>query len=183
MARVEFFAAWFSCFKPGSLVNAAAAAGVAALRPQWERFAGQTRAQKDRASRLSWARCDSQGLAKAPRIALEGSEKFRPHGIVGSGCEKGAHAAGTPCVECDAARRRFAAAVQREDAAVPAAAAPQTYRALYDGHWRAEALRLMTSGPSGAAPAAAHSRLAATPSAEALECDPFERGAGACAIS
>ena len=156
---------------------------VTRLVEQWEQFAGQTRAQKDRASRLSWEQCESQGLAKAPRIALEGPEKFRPHGIVGSRCEKDAHAAG-PCAECEAARRRFAAAVQREDAAVPAAAEPQTYRALYDGHWRAEALRLMTSGPAGAAPsAAAHSRLAAAPSVEALECDPFERGAGACAIS
>lgn len=180
MARVEFFAAWFSCFKPGSLVNPAAAAGVAALRPQWERFAGLTRAQKDRAARLSGAQCESQCLAKAPRVALEGSEKFRPHGIVGNECEKGAHVAGTPCTECEAARRRFAAAVQREDAAVLAAAEPQTYSALYDEHWRAEALRLMTSGPAGAAPAAAHSRLAATPS---LESDPFECGAGACTIS
>jgi hypothetical protein len=127
VARVEFFAAWFSCFKPGSLVNPEAAAGVA----------------------------EAQMVAKAETRGPRVPRSFAPHGIVGAGCAKDAGgagcAAGAVCVACVAERRRFIAAVQREDDRVRAAAGAgrDTYCALYNLHWQAQAHRLLRQGMLG----------------------------------
>jgi hypothetical protein len=127
VAQVEFFAAWFSCFKPGSLVNPAAAAGVA---------------EPHRVAEVQ---------TRGPRVP----RSFAPHGIVGAGCAKGAGCAGcaasAACVACVTERRRFIAAVQGEDDRVRAAAGAgrDTYCALYDLHWQAQAHRLLRQGMLG----------------------------------
>jgi CHAT domain-containing protein/tetratricopeptide (TPR) repeat protein len=141
VARVEFFPAWFSCFKAGSIVNGGAETGVAELQEQWDKYVAQTRDQKS-----------GPQAAEKPRVTLDGATTFVPHGIIGDRCEKSTHDAGA-CADCKIARQRFRMAVQDEDAkmlgistrATPSRridASKETYCALYEHHWRKEAHRL-----------------------------------------
>jgi hypothetical protein len=71
---------------------------------------------------------------------------------VGPACTKDAGCAGcavgVACVACAVERRRFVDFVQDEDDRVRAAhgAGRDTYCALYDTHWRAQAHRLLRKG-------------------------------------